>query len=468
MGGGRLIQFATVLILADLLAPEDFGLVALGFILINFLVIFRELGLGETLIQRQHDLDEAYSSALILFPILGIVLYIVAFLAAPYASIFFHQRDVVPLIRIMGFSIPIAALGMLPTTLVRKDLAFRNRLVPELLFSVGYGVVAIFLALRGYGAFSMVYGQIVAEALRSLAYWMVCPVRFRWRPSFRVTKEILGFGQKVTAGSFSIYVFNNMDQFAIGKLLGDAALGFYSFMFRIANFPAVNITHVVNQVLLPVYSMMQGDRERFRRSYIRATSMIAAATIPLAIGIVLFGREGLIAIYGSKWLPAVAVLQVLAIYGMLRSVGATFGSVLIVSSHPVWLFYGAGCQILAAGIALGLGAAKYGIDGVAIVMTTALIIGVVMTGIKVTTILDLKLTDWIRIIGVPLLVSVAIFGLLAAILPADSTAWLFAKIVIAALLYLSATYWLYRGEFRLLFQELRSSVTSSRLDRIDC
>jgi len=468
MGGGRLIQFGTVLILADLLVPEDFGLVALGFILINFLVIFRELGLGETLIQRQHDLDEAYSSALILFPILGVVLYFAAFLAAPYASIFFHQRDVVPLIRTMAFSIPIAALGMLPTTLVRKHLAFRNRLVPELSFAVGYGVVAITLARRGYGAFSMVYGQIVAETLRSLAYWLVCPVRFRWRPSFRVTKEILGFGQKVTAGTFSIYVFNNMDQFAIGKLLGDAALGFYSFMFRIANFPAVNITHVVNQVLLPVYSMIQDDRDRFRRSYIRATSMIAAATIPLAVGIVLFGREGLIAIYGSKWLPALAVLQVLAIYGMLRSVGATFGSVLIVSSHPVWLFYGAGLQIVAAGMALALGAAKSGIDGVAIVMTTALIIGILMTGIKVTIILGLRLTDWLRIIGVPLLISVAIFGMVTGVSPTASAGWLVAKIVIAGFLYLSAMYWLYRGEFRVLFQELRSSDASGRSDRVDC
>jgi O-antigen/teichoic acid export membrane protein len=215
MGGSRLFQFAVMLILANLLVPEDFGLVALGLILVNFLIIFREFGLGAALIQRQQNLDEAYSTGLLLFPVVGFVLYIVAFIAAPIASQFFHQQQVVSLIRWMAMSIPIAGLGILPSTLVQKSLAFHRKLIPEWSSTIGYGAVAIVLALRGYGAFSMVYGQITSEVIRSVSYWIVCPVRFRWCPSVKIAKELLQFGQKVTTGTLSLYVFNNMDQFSI-------------------------------------------------------------------------------------------------------------------------------------------------------------------------------------------------------------------------------------------------------------
>ena len=462
MGSGRLIQFVTVMILAKLLLPEEFGLVALGLILINFLVIFRELGLGAALIQRQRDLDEAYTSALIIFPLVGIVLYGIAFLAAPAAAMFFQQSDAMAVIRLMGITIPIAGLGVLPETLIRKSLTFQRKLFPELSAAVGYGVVAIYLAHVGYGAFSIVYGQIVSESIRSVGYWISCPVRFRWKPSFRVAGQILGFGQKVTMGSLSIYVFNNMDQFSIGKLLGDAALGFYSFAFRLANFPTVNITHVINQVLLPTFSLLQSDRKRFRVRYLTTTQLIMLVTIPLAVGFIIFGRDLLYLLYGDKWLPAVVVLQVLAVYGMLRSVGSTYGNVLIVSAKPEWLFYGAGIQILIAVTAIILGASDYGIESVAVVMTGSLLVGIVFNGVKVSKILGLKFGSWLRIVGLPFAISLVIIGVITFIFPGGSWAWFMARIAAVSLSYIFVVMALYRDEISEVRHTIRSTFESKK------
>jgi O-antigen/teichoic acid export membrane protein len=444
------------LILANLLVPEDFGLLALGLIIVNFLIIFREFGLGAALIQRQQNLDEAYSTGLLLFPLVGFVLYIVAFIAAPIASQFFHQGQVVSLIRWMAISIPIAGLGILPSTLIQKSLAFHRKLIPEWSSAIGYGVVAIVLAHRGYGAFSMVYGQIASEVVRSASYWMVCPVRFRWCPSVKIAKELLQFGQKVTTGTLSLYVFNNMDQFSIGRLLGGVALGFYSFAFRVANFPTVNVTHVINQVLLPAYSLMQSDQNRFRRNYLRATGLIAAVTIPLAVGFLFFGRVGLEFLYGSKWLPAVATLQILAIYGMVRSVGATFGNVLVVSAKPEWIFYAAAGQITIVMIAILLGVAKYGIIGFAVTMTLALIIGTIINGLKVTDILSLTISDWVRTIAIPLLLSVAIMVAIKMIFPMKISNWLIVQAILALMIYALVSFFIYRKEIWQLIQELRT------------
>jgi lipopolysaccharide exporter len=456
MGSGRLVQFATLLILAKLLLPEDFGLVALGFILINFLVIFRELGLGAALIQRQTDLDEAYTAALVLFPVIGIVLYGLAYLVAPVAADFFGREAVGRLIRWMALAIPIAGFGILPTTLVQKYLAFQRKLLPELSAAVVYGVVAIVLAYRGYGAFSIAFGYVAAEVARSAGYWMLCPIRIRWRPSFRVAGQILGFGQKVTAGSLAIYVFNNMDQFSIGKLLGDVALGFYSFAFRVANFPTVNITHVINQVLLPVFSLIQTDRERFRSGYITTTRLIMSVTVPIAVGLVLFGREGLVFLYDTKWLPAVGVLQVLAVYGMLRSLGSTFGNVLIVNAIPQWLFYGAGLQIVIAVGAILLGAAGYGIVGIAVVMMVALFFGIALNWVKVSRLLGLGIGDWLHMVGLPLVVSLVVIGAIRLLFPEESGAWVLAKVGGAAVIYLLSALVIYRSEIQRFIQDVQS------------
>jgi O-antigen/teichoic acid export membrane protein len=248
-----------------------------------------------------------------------------------------------------------------------------------------------------------------------------------------------------------------MDQFSIGKLLGDAALGFYSFAFRLANFPTVNITHVINQVLLPTFSLLQSDRERFRDRYVITTQLLMMVTIPLAVGFIVFGRDLLYLLYGEKWLPAVVVLQVLAVYGMLRSVGSTYGNVLIVSVKPEWLFYGAGIQILVAGTAIIMGASDYGIEGIAVVMTGALLVGILFNGVKVSKILGLKVGSWLRILGLPILISLIIVGLITMVLPGGSWGWLIARMASALLLYILMMYALCRDEISEVIHTIRST-----------
>ena len=135
--------------------------------------------------------------------------------------------------------------------------------------------------------------------------------------------------------------------------------------------------------------------------------------------------------------------------------GSTFGNVLIVSSKPEWLFYSAGCQIVVAGVALALGAADYGIFGVATVMTAALAVGVIINAVKISVILGIQAWDWLRMALIPAASSIIIFAIVARLIPGNTAGWLTSRILVAASLYVSAAYLLYRKEFRLIYQEVR-------------
>jgi hypothetical protein len=139
---------------------------------------------------------------------------------------------------------------------------------------------------------------------------------------------------------------------------------------------------------------------------------------------------------------------------MLRSLGATFGNVLIVSAKPEWLFYGAMGQIVLAGAVLILGVAKFGITGVAVTMTVALIFGIVLNGVIVSRILRLGAGDWIRIVGVPLLLSLVFIGGVRLVLPGNSGTWLVVKICVAIGLYIAAAYLRYRQEIDGMIHEV--------------
>jgi PST family polysaccharide transporter/lipopolysaccharide exporter len=186
------------------------------------------------------------------------------------------------------------------------------------------------------------------------------------------------------------------------------------------------------------------------------------ATIPLAVGFVAFGREFLYLLYGDKWLPAVVVLQVLAVYGMLRSMGSTYGNVLIVSSKPEWLFYGAGIQIVLAGAAIVLGASSYGIEGIAVVMTGALLFGIIFNGVKVSKILGLKIGLWLRIFFVPLILSVIIIGLIIMIIPGGSWGWFIIQIVCFSVLYILIMLALYRKEISEVIWNVRLTLKNKQ------
>src|SRR5688572_17031622 len=185
---GKIVVLVTTAILARLLAKSDFGLVAVAVIAINYLSVLKDLGLGVALIQRKGDVLEAANTVFTINLILGVLLSAIIIPLAPFVATYFHDPQVIPVLRWMGISFIINALGSVHTNWLVRDLDYRRKLVPELGSALAKGVISIGLAYLGYGVWSLVFGQIAGAVVSVILVWIVLP----WRPRLTLDRSLAG------------------------------------------------------------------------------------------------------------------------------------------------------------------------------------------------------------------------------------------------------------------------------------
>jgi PST family polysaccharide transporter/lipopolysaccharide exporter len=357
------------LILAKLLLPADFGLVNIAFLAIGALQLFRELGFGSALIYRQEDLEEAADTAFWVILLSSLPLYAISFLAArPLMRLF--NRDLatvtaaVPVLRVLALTMVISSIGQVPTILLAKALNFRLKIVPEMVGAlVGTGV-AIALALLDFNVWSLVIGYLVEITLAAIVIWFISPWRPRWHFNPQVAKEMFGYGKNITGSQALVFMITNIDDAFVSKLLGPGPLGQYGFAYRLSNLPATHITRLVGQVMFPAFAKIQSNLTKLRDIYLKSTRYVSLISIPVALCIIAFAPEFIRGVYGEPWMGSILPIQLLGIYGLIRSIAANMGSIFKAGGRPDWLVRIAAFRL--AVMALGLYPAThyYGIVGV--------------------------------------------------------------------------------------------------------
>ncbi len=330
----KFINFTISVILARLLEPSDFGLVAIALIVVNFFEIFRDLGIGPALIHRKDDSNTAADTAFYIFPTVAIIFYVISYFIAPAASGFFREEELGILIRVLSLTFVIWSFGSLPRTLLTKDLEFKKLVIPQLLPKISYGVVAIVMALQGYGVWSLVGGRLVLEVMSVITIWKAVD----WRPSLRFDKkialELLSYGKHVITASIIIFLISVVDVTFIGRLLGSGELGYYSIAFGISGLFTYQLSTLVSQVMFPAFSKMQGDMNKMGTAYLKTLKYLSLIAFPAALGIMSVSWYFIKVVYGDKWLPAVAVLQVLCLYGLNKAMLKTTENLYLAAGKP--------------------------------------------------------------------------------------------------------------------------------------
>jgi len=186
-------------------------------------------------------------------------------------------------------------------------------------------VVAITAALLLRNAWALIFGLLAANFVRTVVSYFVHSYRPRLQLEGAKAKELYGFGRWVLGSSTLIFFLTQGDDVLVGKVLGATALGFYQMAYLISNLPATEITHVISQVTFPAYSKLQDDLPKLREAYLLTLQLTAFVSIPLAGGIFILAPEFTRIFLGAKWMPMVTTMQILCIFGALRSIGATFG-----------------------------------------------------------------------------------------------------------------------------------------------
>jgi len=334
VAAGRLISLASLVVLARLLDPADFGLVALALVYMTYVETVGDLGAGAALVYWPSRSEDAVQVTFLINVLMGWAWFVLTLLLAPAVAAFFHNPSAEPIFRALAWSFPIKALSATHDSLCQKDLRFRARLVPEIGMAGIKALVAIFLARAGFGAWSLVWGQLAGLSASTILFWIVVPWRPVWRWPSGVAGPILAYGRGIVAVNVIAAVLHHADVAIVGRTLGAAALGFYQMAYKIPEMTVTTLVWVVSRVLFPTFSRARAEGGDLREAYLGALRYVSLLTLPAAVGLALLSEPLVLTFFGERWRPTVPILAALATYTGLRSLGTTAGDVLKAMGRP--------------------------------------------------------------------------------------------------------------------------------------
>lgn len=391
-------QFITLIInivLARLLPPENFGLVAMAMTVISSLTLLQGLGLNIALIQWSEINDRVINTAffLVIFTSLGLV--IAGFVIAPAAALFFNNSQLTPMLWVLLSGIFIEALGVIPATLLDKELEFRKQLWPTIFPLIIYGSAVSVLALLNFGAWSIVWARIIQAIIRTWLVWYISP----WRPKRHfemiIVSKLLHYGKDITLNSILIFIFLTIDNVTVGKVLGEHTLGLYTMAFTWANLPATMVVAVFGRILFPALSKLQNNPTQMGKTYLKTLGLVTTIILPVAVGLSLLAKEFIATLYSSQWFETAPVLKILAFYGLFRSIGAVMGPVFMASGRQKLMLKIVAGQVFFVVTLIYPVTANFGLSGAALLLTTILLITILLDLFVVAQIVNITIKDYI-------------------------------------------------------------------------
>ncbi len=328
----RLLGLINVAVIARILSPTDFGLVAMAMLVLSFIEAWLAFGLENACVQRRdltrEHLDTAWSMRLIQ----GTVVTLLIAAAAPLAALYFREPRVTVLILILCTGIFIASLGNIGIVLFRRDMDFQSEFKLQvaakvLAFVIGLGAA---LWLRNYWA--LVIGILSGVIANTVLSYAMHPFRPRWDLSR--WRELWSFSQWMFVVNIAQFAESRADEALIGRLGSAGDLGLYVVASDLGQLPVNEIAAPVNRVLFPAYAAVQDDPERLRGAYLRTLEAVASVTVPAGIGLALVAAPAVAVVLGAKWLPATGILALIALFAVCRSLATICTSLQLALGRP--------------------------------------------------------------------------------------------------------------------------------------
>jgi O-antigen/teichoic acid export membrane protein len=376
-GGTRLclqmVMWVVGIALARVLSPADYGVFAMAMAVIAFLDMFQELGLG-TAIVREHGLTRPQVNALFWVVIaLSTAVTTVAFLIAPVASTFYGQPQLTGLLRALAAAFLLNSLGMVPFSLLTREIEFRGRSLAEAAGALSQGAVAIVLAWNGQGVWALVGGHLARSVVRNIGML----VASGWVPGLDVRFEGLGrvmrFGLHVSGATIVANLGLFVRRAVVGRYLGSHDFGMWDMAGSLGERNPVHkvSTSVINQLSLPVFAKLQREEAQLRRSFLQISRCLAILSLPMQVGMVLIAHDLVALLLTEKWLPVVPLLQVFSLAGIFSILPLPAAPLLTARGHADVVFR----VTLVSGVVRTLGklaVAPWGLVGFAAAWATLL------------------------------------------------------------------------------------------------
>jgi PST family polysaccharide transporter len=334
---GRVMTFLATLVLARLLVPEQFGLMAFALAVLAYMESLTDLGVGSALIYRSDANEPRVASTAFWIGMAGaLVLMTVSWFGAPLLALVGPGDEIVALFRVLSLQFLLSAFGSVPEYLLRHNLGFKSLFGPELAGALVKGMVSIGLALAGSGVWSLVVGQLSGSFVRSATLLIAT----RWRPRFmfdrRVAAPMIRFGIGISAVGLIGEAGRNGDYLFVGAQLGSAALGLYFIAFRLPELLILTGFRMAQRVLFPFYSRLRDlrsgegaglERDELSRGYLRTLHLGAFVSLPLGFGIAALAGPIVLTLFGERWERAIVPMALIGIWAGVTALTGMPGSV---------------------------------------------------------------------------------------------------------------------------------------------
>jgi len=325
----RAVSMLALLVLARLLTPSEFGVVAAVTVYVALIELGADLGMKATVVyEQEHGHTPRVQSAFTLNLIISAALTGIGVLLAPVIADFFRIGDEVGLFRLAALNPLIRGLGNIHDALLMRDMAFRRRSIPEFVMAAVRAATSIPLAALGFGAESIVIGLLAGSAAWTIVHWVLTPLRPNLSFDPAIVRTMIGYGGGASALSVISAVALRVDQAVIGRVLGERALGLYTIAFRLPELLIESIAWNVSRVAFPGLARQRvADEEGLTAAAARIVHFQSLYAVPLAVGIAVLGPPLVVVLFGPKWEPAGGVASAVAVTAGLSAVAFPLGDI---------------------------------------------------------------------------------------------------------------------------------------------
>ncbi len=414
---GQFVSWVSTILVIRLLAPADYGLMAMAASMIALLTMASELGAGSALIQANSITDRevrAVFGFVILSCIGGAVL---CYAAAPLVAQFYREPRVVPLVRVLCINFLVLSLYIVPQALFQREMDFRSKAAADLSSQIASSLSTLVLAWKGAGVWSLVIGQLVLHTVRAIAY---PAARGSWiRPLFSVREAapFARYGLALTGDRLFFYLYTIADTVIVGRFLGNALLGTYSIAMNLASLPAEKVLPIITQVTFTSYSRIQEDLDRIRRNLLRTASVIAFAGFPVFFGMAAVTPEAIPLLLGPKWNAVIAPFQLICLILPLKALSPVLPPAVFAIGRPRVNVVNMALTLVVMATAF-LAGVQWGITGIAVVWVLVYPAVFLVTSLRCLRTLELPARMFFAELGFPAAAGIAMLGLLTAMKPA--------------------------------------------------
>jgi O-antigen/teichoic acid export membrane protein len=404
----RFLGLITTLVLAKVLVPADFGLVAIASMLIATLQLFKDMGLSEALIYQKDQSERALDTAHTMLMGFYALLFLIAVAASPFIARSYNNPAVMPVIIVTSSTMIWDASRAVPRAMFRRQLAFRSLFLPEVVPVAVSCAVSVAMALTGWGVWALVVKTVLHSILGMIFLGVVAPYRPKLRFDRVIAGQLLRYGRFIMGATVLFVAVYNIDKFYVSRVIGLEALGLYELAVRISDLPVREFSFVIGSVMFPVLTAAAGPV--LRKTFLRALKYTAFVSFPMALGISIYGPRLVAVIYGPAWAGMIAPLQVLALYAFFRSLSSIIHDAFKATGNPKLMQRYVFIKLVAIGV-LGVPALRaYGLVGICALIVFTYAVVFVMELATVSRLIDVPFTTTLKVLAGPFVFSLTVLG----------------------------------------------------------